>query len=189
MTLRTCALLAVALLGCDDSGGSGTDAGPQPIDGSGSGSSDARLVDAPNGSSLASTLTASCATLQGRAIVNENGNLGVAFTEGDSPYTFLGSIQFELPTGYTGSVPDPENWDGSSPRRVIAASSPTYETFGNHCWTSGAPSGGSITILDYRPTQGIVKAMFTGYQLRSCVGSSVCMISGMIETTGEGVFD
>ena len=98
MTLRICALLAVAVLGCDDSGGSGSDAGLPQIDGSGSGSTDARLVDAPNGNALASTLTASCATLQGRAIVNENGNLGIAFTEGDSPYTFLGSVQFELST-------------------------------------------------------------------------------------------
>jgi len=189
VTSRTGALLCLLLSACDDSGGSSTDAGSMPLDGSGGGSSDARLVDAPGGSSLASTLTASCATLQGRAIVNENGNLGIAFTEDDSPYTFLGSVQFELPSGYTGAVPDPENWDGSSPRRVIAASSPSYETFGNHCWTSGQPTGGSIDILDYRPAQGIVKAVFSGYQLRSCTGSSVCTISGMVETTGEGVFD
>ena len=36
-------------------------------------------------SKLISTLSSSCATLQGRAIVNYNDNLGIAFPESDSP--------------------------------------------------------------------------------------------------------
>jgi hypothetical protein len=149
-----------------------------------------RTVDGARGNALMSTLTSTCATLQGRAIVNENGNLGIAFTEHDTPYTFLGSVSFELPDGFTGAVPDPENWDGSSPRRVVAASSASFETFGNHCWLMGTqPSGGGLTITSYHPAQGIVKATFNGLQLRSCTGASICTINGAIETTGEGVFE
>jgi hypothetical protein len=185
--LRTCGLL-VLFAACSSSGGGGGGGSGEP-DAASSGPGDGRAADAPGGDALHSTLTSSCAALQGRAIVNENGNLGIAFTEHDSPYTFLGSVSFELPDGFTGTVPDPEHWDGESERHVIAMTTATYETFGNHCWSAGAPSGGSISITDFRPGQGIVEATFTALQLHSCTGSSVCAISGAIETTGEGVFE
>jgi hypothetical protein len=183
------ALLLLALAACDraDVGG-GTDARATMGDGHAA-TSDGKLADGHNGNALMSTLTSSCGTLQGRALVNYNGNLGIAFTIADSPYTFLGSVSFELPDGFTGSVPDPEHWDGMSDREVVAVSSPSYETFGNHCWFSGQPSGGSVVVTDFRPNQGIVKATFNGLQLKSCVGSSTCTVSGSIETTGSGVFD
>ncbi len=183
------ALIFVAA--CDSSGGTGdVDASVPPGDGH-TASGDGGPTDGTTSNQLHSTLTTTCAaTLQGRAIVNENGNLGIAFTEHDSPYTFLGSVQFELPDGYTGAVPDPEMWDGSSARRVVAMTTKSYDLHGNHCWFNGAtPSGGSISITSYHPLQGIVKATFNALQLRSCAGAEVCTVSGSIETTGEGVFE
>ena len=104
--------------------------------------------DAPGGNPLDSTLTATCATLQGRAIVNENGNLGVSFTEDDSPFTFIGSVQWELPSGFTGAVPNPENWDGDEARKLVGVTSPGFELFGSHCWTGNPPPAPALT----RPT-------------------------------------
>jgi hypothetical protein len=168
--------------GTDGGNGSGSDAGSNTIDG-GSAS------DGGASNRIHSTLTSACATLQGRAIVNFNGNLGIAFTEDDSPFTFLGSVQFELPDGFTGAIPNPEAWNGSGPRKVVAMTTPSYELHGNHCWMSASPSGGSITVTEYHPNNGVVKATFASLPLRSCTGSSVCTLSGTIETTGEGVFD
>jgi len=184
-------LLALALLGgCDDGvrdpnsdAGSTIDGGAAAIDGS-------TTTDGGASTRIRSTLTSSCATLQGRAIVNYNTNLGISFTEDDSPYTFIGSIQFELPDGFTGAVPNPEGYDGSSPRKVVAVTSPSFTLHGNHCWLNGSmPSGGSVTIAQYAPNDGIVKATFTALPLRSCTGAAICTISGTIETTGEGVFE
>lgn len=189
LSLGILALLVAACgtSGSDDPGtaDAGIDARGATGDGGGSNG-----IDAPASNRIASTLTSSCATLQGRAIVNHNGNLGIAFTEDNSPYTFLGSVQFELPTGFTGTIPNPEAWDGTSPRRVVAMTTPSYQLHGNHCWFNGAmPSGGSVVITEYRPTDGVVKATFTALPLRSCTGASICTVSGAIETTGEGVFD
>lgn len=188
------AFALVLLAACDsggtsdpgvDGGGSGSDAGSnQPLDGGG------MHGDGGASNRINSTLTSSCATLQGRAIVNFNGNLGIAFTEDDSPYTFLGSVQFELPDGFTGAIPNPEAWNGSGPRKVVAMTTPSYELHGNHCWVNGgSPSGGSVTVSQYDPDHGIVKATFASLPLRSCTGASVCTVSGTIETTGEGVFE
>ncbi|MFN0249838.1 MAG: hypothetical protein ACKV2T_23345 [Kofleriaceae bacterium] len=187
------AFALVVLAACDSSGGTdpGTDAGSNGGDAGSNQNTDGGMSgDAGSSNRIDSTLTSTCgATLQGRAIVNFNGNLGVAFTEDDSPYTFLGSVQFELPDGYTGAIPNPEAWNGSDPRKVVAMTTPSYQLHGNHCWTSGAPSGGSVSITEYRPNDGVVKATFASLPLRSCTGAAVCMVSGTIETTGEGVFD
>ncbi len=184
-------VLGLALLAaCGTSDSTGTDAGT--TDGRNGGPDARGSVDAPGASNrINSTLTSSCATLQGRAIVNFNGNLGISFTEDDAPYTFLGSVQFELPAGFTGAVPNPEAWNGSGPRKVVAMTTPSYQLHGNHCWLNGATptAAGSVVITEYRPNDGVVKATFTALQLRSCTGSSVCTVSGSIETTAEGVFD
>lgn len=145
--------------------------------------------DGGGGMPLASTLTSSCATLQGRAIVHHNGNLGISFTEAEPPYTFRGSVQFDLPDGYTGAVPDPEAWDGSSARRVVAMTTRAFELHGNHCWMGVQPPAGTLVIETYRPASGIVKATFSGFALRSCTGPSICTITGSIATTGTGVFE
>ena len=152
---------------------------------------DGPIGDGTPANALASTLTATCATLQGRAVVNENGNFGVAFTESDSPFSLIGSIQWELPSGHLGSVPNPENWNGSGSRQIIAATSPTYELFGNHCWFGGSPPAntGSVTMHAYNPQTGVVRATFVNYVLHSCVDAGTCTINGSIETTGEGVFE
>lgn len=189
--MRTVLVLAI-LAACGSSDTTGTDGGT--TDGGNGGTPDARgsgTVDAPASNRINSTLTSSCATLQGRAIVNFNGNFGVAFTEDDSPYTFLGSVQFELTDGFTGAVPNPEAWNGSSPRKVVAMTTPSYQLHGNHCWLNGAAptAAGSVVITEFRPNDGVVKATFTALQLRSCTGSSICTVSGSIETTAEGVFD
>ena len=183
-------LLLILVAACDSSGGTGGDVDASVTSGDGHvASGDGSTTDGAS-NQLHSTLTTTCsATLQGRAIVNENGNLGVAFTESNSPYTFLGSVQFDLPDGYTGTIPDPEMWNGSGPRKIVAMTTRSYDLHGNHCWTAGAPSGGSVSIATYHPLQGIVKATFTQLQLRSCTGSEVCSVSGAIETTGEGVFE
>jgi hypothetical protein len=133
---------------------------------------------------VTSTLTSSCATLQGRALVNYNGNFGIAFTEADTPYTFLGSVQFELPDGFTGAVPDPEAWDGMSDRHVVAMTTAAYELHGNHCWSNTQPPAGSLIIQTFEPSAGIVKATFTAFALHSCTGSTICTVTGTIETKG-----
>jgi hypothetical protein len=133
---------------------------------------------------VTSTLTSSCTTLQGRALVNYNGNFGIAFTEADSPYTFLGSVQFQLPDGFTGAVPDPEAWDGTSDRHVVAMTTAAYDLHGNHCWSNTQPPAGSLIVHTFEPNAGIVKATFTAFALHSCTGSTVCTITGTIETKG-----
>lgn len=182
-------LVLVACGGSSPGTGGDDDDGMSADGGTGSGSGQGSGSGSGQGSALHSTLTSSCATLQGRAVVNENGNLGVAFTESDSPYTFLGSVQFQLPDGFTGAVPDPENWDGSSERHVVAVTSAGFELHGNHCWPMGSSAGGSVTVTKFAPSQGIVKATFTNLVLRSCTSTATCTVNGSIETTGEGVFD
>ena len=188
--------LALALLvACDSSGtsdpgtdgGGASDAGNHNTDG-GAMDGGGNHTDGGASNRIHSTLTSACATLQGRAIVNFNGNLGIAFTEDDSPFTFLGSVQFELPDGFTGAIPNPEVYDPNQ-RKIVAMTTPSYELHGNHCWMSATPSGGSVTVTEYHPNNGVVKATFASLPLRSCTGSSVCTLSGTIETTGEGVFD
>lgn len=175
-----------AMAACGGTGNGGDDAGMTagPDAGRASGGSGG----SGSGSGLKSTLTASCATLQGRAIVNDNGNLGIAFT--DDVSTFIGSLQFQLPDGFAGPIPDPESWDGQSDRKVVAVTSPSYELHGNHCWPTGdAPTGGSVVIETWKPDRGIVKATFTALALHSCTGGEVCTVDGTLETTGTGVFD
>lgn len=181
----------VLLAACDSDGGTGpgTDGGGSGADAGSNTNTDGGTGTDGASNRIHSTLTSACATLQGRAIVNFNGNLGIAFTEDNSPYTFLGSVQFELPDGFVGTIPNPEAWNGSGPRKVVAMTTPSYELHGNHCWMGNTPSGGSVTVTEYRPNDGVVKATFASLPLRSCTGSSVCMVNGTIETTGEGVFD
>ena len=136
-----------------------------------------------------STLTSPCATLQGRTLVNYNDNLGIVFTEHDSPYTFYGSIQFQLPDGFTGAVANPEVYDGSDVRHIAAMTDAGFDLHGNYCWGGDPPPPGTLVIDEYRPTDGVVKATFSNYALHSCTDSSVCTVSGTIETTGQGVFD
>lgn len=152
---------------------------------------DLAAPDAAAGDPLDSTLTATCATLQGRAIVNENGDLGVSFTEADLPYTFIGSIQWDLPDGFTGQVPNPEDWDGESARQIVAVTSPGFELFGNHCWLDGPPPAqpGTATIAEFDLAAGVVRATFDDFVLRSCTTPTTCTVNGTIETTGEGVFE
>jgi hypothetical protein len=164
---------------------SAADAGPSndamPGEATDAGSSDSQLI---------SSLTSDCSTLQGRAIVNFNGNLGISFTEAESPFTFLGSIQFEIPSDWNGAIPNPENWDGSSARQIVAVTSSAFTLHGNHCWFEDSPQApGSVVISDYRPSEGIVKAQFDSLALRSCTGAAVCTVSGSIETTAAGVFE
>ncbi len=146
-------------------------------------------VDANAGTQLDSTLVSSCATLRGRALVNYNGNLGIAFTEDDLPYSSIGTIQFELPSGFVGTVPNPEQWDGVSPRQLVAVTSAGFELHGSHCWFEDTPPTGTATITEYRPTDGVVRASFSNFPVHSCIGPSVCTVSGTVETTGEGVFE
>lgn len=148
--------------------------------GSGSGSGSPKLI---------STLTSSCATLQGRAVVHYNDNLGIAFTEGDSPYTFLGSVQFQLPDAFTGSVPNPEVYVPDNDRHIAAMTTPAFDLHGNHCWTNATPAAGTLVVESFHPSNGIVKATFSNYPLHSCTGSTVCTVTGRIETTGSGVFE
>ncbi|HEY0250056.1 MAG TPA: hypothetical protein VGC41_00965 [Kofleriaceae bacterium] len=190
---RALVLVVVAACGGGGGGGGGStpDAGRATGDDDQSGDDDTGSGSNQTSNKPMSTLTSSCATLQGRAIVNENGNLGIAFTEDDPPYTFEGSIQFQLPDGFTGSVPNPEVWDGQdvNDRHIVAVTDSSYQLHGNHCWNGATPSGGSVTITEYDPAAGIVKASFVSYPLHSCTGSDVCTVTGAIETTGEGVFD
>lgn len=192
-------LVGLPLLAC--SGGDAGDLGGEPDrpDGGGAAVADAGgpfpdatpgdTTDGGGSGQLASTLTSTCAELRGRAVVNFNGNLGISFTEADSPFTFLGSIQFEIPPDFTGSIPNPENWDGDGSRQIVAVTSSNFELHGNHCWFDNSGASGSVTITDYRPSEGVVKADFDALSLRSCVGASICTVSGSIETTGQGVFE
>ncbi len=193
------ATFSLLLLACGEGGGgSGVDANSSAFDGgplfdAGPNTSDAGSTAADAGNSeseLHSTLVSDCgAQLQGRAIVNFNGNLGISFTESDGAFSFLGSIQFELPAGFTGLVPNPENWDGQSERHIVATTNSNFTLHGNHCWLDGPPSNpGSVTILEYRPSEGIVRARLNALQLKSCVSDTVCTLSGEIETTATGVF-
>jgi hypothetical protein len=181
-------VLFVLCAACGSSGGSSSvDAGPGAIDAMhvGSGSN---AIDGGGTSKLISTLTSSCATLQGRAIVNYNDNLGIVFTESDSPYTFLGSVQFQLPDGFTGSVPNPEIYDPNSDRHIAAMTTPDFDLHGNHCWMNIVPPSGTLVVDEFQPSAGVVKATFSSYPLHSCTGATVCTVSGKIETTGSGVF-
>lgn len=155
---------------------------------------DAPGVDAPAmdaGGGVTSTLTISCdGELQGRAIVNFNTNLGIAFTDPEIPFTSRGSISFDFPSGFSGSVDNPEIV-GDGPRHTLAITDRSFTTYGNHCWPFGSEAQpGSATIMEWRPTDGVVRASFTDFPVRNCVSmSDTCVINGMIETTGEGVFD
>ncbi|MFT3698118.1 MAG: hypothetical protein QM831_33565 [Kofleriaceae bacterium] len=192
------ALVFVLLAACggsgDDSQHSSADAGRTSMgggddDGSNQGSGSNNGSGELSG--LTSTLTSSCATLQGRAIVNYNGNLGIAITEDNSPYSFVGSIQFQLPDGFSGNVPNPENWDGNdtADRKIVAVTSQDYDLHGNHCWNGATPGSGSVSITTWLPEQGIVKATFNAFPMHSCTGAEVCTVTGTIETTADGVFD
>ena len=154
------------------------------------------MTDASHGSSadghsagFTSTLTSTCATLQGRALVNYNDNLGIAFTDDDSPYAFRGSIQFELPDGFTGAAPNPEDWDGSSPRHVIAMTDADYDLHGNHCWNGEAPPPGTLVVQAFDTGSVVVRATFDAFPMHGCTDDSVCTVSGTIQTTAAGVFD
>ncbi len=202
MALRSYWLAGVAVCAaCGSSGGGGGGGGAGSIDapnrsghddaGGSGGGNDSGSGNAGSDAStqIMSSLTSACATLQGRAIVNYNDNLGIAFTEQDSPYTFLGSVQFQLPDGFTGAVPDPEIYDGSDDRHIAAMTDAGFDLHGNHCWDGAQPPPGTLVIDEYDPTDGIVKATFDNYAMHSCTDSSVCTVSGSIETTGQGVFD
>jgi hypothetical protein len=141
---------------------------------------------------VTSTLVVTCdAELTGRAIVNWNTNLGVAFTDPGSPYSARGSIAFEFPSGFSGTIDNPEDYDPDGPRHIVAITDRAYTLYGNHCWEYGTPPvGGRGVIEQWRPTEGIVRASFEDFPLQNCVSrAGECFLSGMIETTGEGVFD
>ena len=186
--------MRVLILLCAACGSSGGDVSGVTVDaqrandasGTGSGSGSGSGSNSPK---LISTLTSSCATLQGRAVVNYNDNLGIAFTESDSPYTFLGSVQFQLPDGFTGSVANPEVYVPGTDRHIAAMTTPAFDLHGNHCWTNATPPTGGLVVETFDPSNGIVKATFSSYPLHSCTGSSVCTVTGNIETTGSGVFE
>lgn len=204
--------LLALISGCDDTrdpvdGGGATDAGPLPpgVDGgpgfdagdtdtdAGPGGSDAGAgTDAGGGGGgLTSTLTITCnGQLQGRAIVNYNSNLGIAFTDGAPAFTPRGSISFDFPSGFSGTIDNPEIV-GDGPRHTLAITTSDFTTYGNHCWPFGtAPRGGSATIQEWRPNDGVVRATFSGVPLNNCVTmSDSCQLDGTIETTGEGVFE
>ena len=191
-------LVLVAFAACSGGGSGGGGHGAAGADaatssdgkhGSGSNAADAGSGAPADGSSngFTSTLTSACATLQGRAIVSYNGNLGVAFT--DSNYAFLGSVQFELPDGFTGEAPDPEDWDGTSPRHVIAMTDAGEDLHGNHCWNGETPPPGTLVIQQFDTTDIIVNATFDNFAMHSCTDDTVCTVSGTIVTNGSGVFD
>ena len=201
---RICVSLFAALLagpacssdGGDDGGGDsvaadggvGPDGSSSAADAGGGGGTGADAGSQSSG--LDSTLVSDCAVFEGRAVVNFNGNLGISFTDSDSPFTFRSTLQFELDSNYSGMIPNPENWDGAQSRQIVAVTTPEFALHGNHCWfDNDASPAGSVTILDYRPSEGIVKAEFNALRLRSCVGATVCTVSGTIETTGQGVFE
>jgi hypothetical protein len=193
-------LVVVACAACGHSagpggGGGGGAAGPDAAGGghhgSGSNNGDAGGGSPGDGSAsgFTSTLTSACATLQGRAIVDYNDNLGIAFTDGAPSYTFLGSVQFELPDGFTGEAPDPEDWNGTGPRHVIAMTDAGYDLHGNHCWNGATPPAGTLVIQQFDTSNVVVQATFDNFAMHSCTDDSVCTVSGTIVTTGAGVFD
>lgn len=207
--VSTLVLLSVA--GCDDTrsgadGGDARDAGGLPPGVDGGPRADGGGVDAgpgdtdagpggpdagPGGGGLTSTLQITCGgQLQGRAIVNYNTNLGVAFTDGAPALTPRGSISFDFPSGFTGAIDNPEIVDGG-PRHTLAITTSDFTTYGNHCWPVGTPArSGSATIEVWRPNEGVVRATFTNVELNNCVTmSDSCVLNGTIETTGEGVFE
>ncbi len=147
--------------------------------------------DSGNIEGITSTLTISCAgQLQGRAVVHWNTNLGIAFTDAAIPYTFRGSISFDFPSEFTGAIDNPENYDPDFPRHTLAVVDQGYTTYGNHCYPFGtAPQAGTGTIYAFHPSEGIVRATFNNMPLANCVGGGVCLLSGTIETTGQGVFE
>jgi len=184
-----------ACAACSGKGAAGAGhGGDGGLDGRGSGSG-ARTDggrsanDGTSSSGFTSTLTSACATLQGRAIVSYNDNLGIAFTDDDSPYAFRGSVQFELPDGFTGEAPDPESWDGSGPRHVVAMTDPGFGEYGNHCWNGATPPPGTLVIEQFDTANVILQATFDDFPLHGCTDDSVCTVSGTIATTGAGVFD
>ena len=156
---------------------------------------DAPATDAPASDSasggVTSTLTITCdGELQGRAIVNFNTNLGIAFTDPELPFGSRGSISFDFPSGFSGSVGNPEIV-GDGPRHTLAITDRSFTTYGNHCWAFGTEAQpGSATISEWRPTDGVVRASFVDFPVRNCVSmADTCVINGMIETTGEGTFE
>ena len=122
--------------------------------------------------------------------MNYNSNLGIAFTDGSPAFTPRGSISFDFPSGFSGSIDNPEIV-GDGPRHTLAITTSDFTTYGNHCWPFGtAPRGGSATIEEWRPNDGVVRATFSGVPLNNCVTmSDSCQLDGTIETTGEGVFE
>lgn len=197
------AAVCVLLLACGDDDRVGTDAAVDAssvdapsIDAPGVDAPgvDAPGVDAPGsdaGPGVTSTLTISCdGELQGRSIVNFNTNLGIAFTDPELPFTSRGSISFDFPSGFSGTVENPELVD-DGPRHTLAITDRAFTTYGNHCWTFGTePQPGSATIDEWRPTEGIVRATFVDFPVRNCVSmSDTCVINGAIETSGEGTFE
>ena len=201
-------LIAALALGCDerststdaspgvdagrvDGGESLTDAGPEPDSGgvdAGALDSDAGPLDVDSGSpagGVTSSLTITCdGALTGRAIVNFNGGtLGVAFTDPESPFTSRGSISFGFPAGFSGPIANPEIVDGG-PRHTLAITDRAFTTYGNHCWPVPTdPQSGAARIDEWRPS-------VTDVPLRNCVSmSDTCVLDGVIETTGQGVFD
>lgn len=190
-------LLSLVLVACGEDSGEdkdGIDGGVTPMVDAGQGQNDGGTggpeSDAAALRTLDSSLSATCTNLSGRAIVNENGNLGVAFTDDSSPYTFRGSVSLELPSNFSGSIPNPEGWDGSSARLVVAVVDQGFTTFGNHCWFNRPDlSGGTAVVTDYRPQSGIMDVSFSGYVLANCNGGGTCTVNGSVRTEGEGVYD
>ena len=131
------------------------------------------------------------AELNGRAIVNWNTNLGISFTDYAPTYSVRGAISFEFPTGFTGAVANPENYEPGGPRHIVAVTDRGFTLHGNHCWEFGTPPrSGSGVIEEWRPNDGVVRATFSDFPVQNCVsGAPPCTISGSISTTGEGVFE
>ena len=187
-------LLLGLVVACGDDDRMGTDAAVADVPGVDAPGTDASLDasdDDAGGGGVTSTLTITCdGELQGRAIVNFNTNLGIAFTDPELPFGSRGSISFDFPSGFSGSVDNPEIV-GDGPRHTLAITDRSFTTYGNHCWAFGTEAQpGSATIAEWRPTEGIVRASFVDFPVRNCVSmADTCVINGMIETTGEGTFE
>ncbi len=191
---HTAALFVATLVACSggdadespDAGGT-FDSGLQATDSAPSSETDAMA----GGRQLDSSLVSSCATLEGRAVVSENaGTMSISFTEAESPFAFYGSVQLELPSGFSGAVPNPEDWDGESPRNVVAVTSTAFALHGNHCWFNEMPAApGSVTVTEFRPNEGVLDVTFNNLALRSCQGSTVCTVDGSVVTDGTGVYE
>jgi len=126
-----------------------------------------------------------------RVLVHYNTSLGIVFTDPDSPYTIRGSISFDFPSTFTGSIPNPYSWVDSGVHKEVAITDESYTTWGNHCWKTGdSPSGGSATIEVIDGSQGVVRASFDGFQLRNCINqNATCTLTGSIESADTGVFE